>query len=157
MVFISIFWIAVVTESIGLYWGQYMPEIWRIHMNAAACTWHFLLIYLRVGQDFKRDTIYACNHQWFSDSRNYGTRMMTKFFGRLAHIGIQYFSAKIYTSESYIWMMVSAWIKCPQVSNEVDTIECGYNRVQNDKILHYYLQELRQNINQVLDPQKTSP
>ena len=35
------------------------------------------------------------------------------------------------------------------------TVECRYNAVKYYKILHKYLQELGQNINQVLDPQKT--
>ena len=35
------------------------------------------------------------------------------------------------------------------------TVECRYNAVQYCKILHKLLQELRQNINQMLDPQKT--
>ena len=35
------------------------------------------------------------------------------------------------------------------------TVECHYNAVQYRKILHKSLQELRQNINWMLDPQKT--
>ena len=37
----------------------------------------------------------------------------------------------------------------------VDTIECRYNAVQYSTILHTSLQELNQNINQRLNPQKT--
>ena len=35
-----------------------------------------------------------------------------------------------------------------------NTVECHYNMVQYCKILHKWLQELRKNINQILDPQK---
>ena len=37
----------------------------------------------------------------------------------------------------------------------INTVECHHNAVQYDKILHKWLQELRENINQMLDPQKT--
>ena len=36
-----------------------------------------------------------------------------------------------------------------------NTVECRYNAVKYYKILHKYLQELGQNINQVLEPQNT--
>ena len=36
-----------------------------------------------------------------------------------------------------------------------DAVECRYNAVQCNKILHEWLQELRQNINKRLDPKKT--
>ena len=36
-----------------------------------------------------------------------------------------------------------------------NTVECRYNAVQYSKVLHKLLQEFRQNINQMLDPQKT--
>ena len=36
-----------------------------------------------------------------------------------------------------------------------DTVKCRYNAVQHCEILHKWLQELRQNINQMLDPQQT--
>ena len=35
------------------------------------------------------------------------------------------------------------------------TVGCCYNMAQYCKILHKWFQELRQNINQMLDPQKT--
>ena len=35
------------------------------------------------------------------------------------------------------------------------TVECRYNAVQYYKILNKWLEELRKNINQMLDPQKT--
>ena len=37
----------------------------------------------------------------------------------------------------------------------VITVNCRYNAVQYSKILHKKLQQLRQNINQMLHPQKT--
>ena len=40
--------------------------------------------------------------------------------------------------------------------NDTDTVECRYNAVQYSEILHTQLQELRQNINQMLDPQKNT-
>ena len=40
---------------------------------------------------------------------------------------------------------------------KINTVECRNNAVQYCKILHKYLQEVRQIINQMLNPQKNSP
>ena len=43
-----------------------------------------------------------------------------------------------------------AWL-----SSKWYTVECRYSAVKYCEILHKYLQKLRKNINQILDPQKT--
>ena len=63
---------------------------------------------------------------------------------------------------THVCSLISCWLSdnCQFVSNFIlnckwNTVECRYNAVQYCKILHEWLQELRQNINQMLDPQKT--
>ena len=53
-------------------------------------------------------------------------------------------SSKLSTSQKFIFYVFM-----------INTVECHYNAVQYCKILPKYLQLLIQNINQMLDPQKT--
>ena len=60
----------------------------------------------------------------------------------------------IYVGIHVIW---SAKSSLKSSISKQSTVKCRYNAVQYYKLLNLYLQKLRQNINQMLDPQKDTP
>ena len=57
------------------------------------------------------------------------------------------------TTDNSQWPICFIWFL--RDYNSQDTVECRYNAVWYCEILHEYLQEMHQNVNQTLDPQKT--
>ena len=55
----------------------------------------------------------------------------------------------------YVFILYWKFLWWERANTMQNTVECRYNAVQYCKLLHNWLQELRQNIDQILDPQKT--
>ena len=82
-----------------------------------------------------------------------GWHMTIVLFCFVIFIGV-FFSCSLLTKHFCVTISLSGGCWCTIVW-QTDTVECRYNVVQYCKILHKWLQELRQNISEILDSQRT--